>query len=73
MRPDLVGAIQPQVDSGNISIDLVMTGNDGLSAGIDQDLWIPIVDEFGDRIPNQANYIEPAAAMQELGRGLRRW
>src|SRR5699024_6471303 len=40
--PDLVGAVQPQVDSGNISIDLVMTGNDGLSAGIDQDLWIPI-------------------------------
>ena len=67
--PDLVGAVQPQVDSGNISIDLVMTGNDGLSAGIDQDLWIPIVDEFGDRVPNQANYIEPAAAMQELAEG----
>src|SRR5690625_8033553 len=46
-----------------------MTGNDGLSAGIDQDLWIPIVDEFGDRIPNQGSYIEPAAAMQELAQG----
>lgn len=67
--PDLVGAVKPQVDSGNLSIDLVLTGNDGLSAGIDQDLWIPVVDEFGDRLGNQANYLEPAAAMQELAQG----
>ena len=67
--PDLVGAVKPQVDSGNLSIDLVLTGNDGLSAGLDQDLWIPIVDEFGDRLGNQANYLEPAAAMQELAQG----
>ncbi|WP_413452473.1 extracellular solute-binding protein [Georgenia phoenicis] len=67
--PDLVGAVKPQVDSGNLSIDLVLTGNDGLSAGIDQDLWIPVVDEYGDRLGNQENYLEPAAAMQELADG----
>jgi putative spermidine/putrescine transport system substrate-binding protein len=67
--PDLVGTIKPQVDSGRLSVDLVMTGNDGLSAGIGQDLWIPIVDDYGDRVSNQANYIEPAAAMQELAQG----
>ncbi|MDQ2623627.1 MAG: extracellular solute-binding protein [Actinomycetota bacterium] len=64
--PDLVGTIKPQVDSGNLSIDLVTTGNDGLSAGIGEGLWLPIVADFGDRLSNQANYIEPAAAMQEL-------
>lgn len=67
--PDLVGAVKPQVDSGNLSIDMVLTGNDGLSAGLDQDLWIPIVDEYGDRLGNQANYMEPAADMQELAQG----
>ena len=64
--PDLVGTIKPQVDSGSLSVDLVMTGNDGLSAGIEQDLWEPIVADFGDRLTNMDNYIEPAAAMQGL-------
>ncbi len=64
--PDLVGTIKPQVDSGNLSIDLVTTGNDGLSAGIGEGLWLPIVADFGDRLSNMDNYIEPAAAMQGL-------
>ena len=64
--PDLVGTIKPQVDSGSLSIDLVMTGNDGMSAGVEQDLWEPIVADFGDRLTNMENYIEPAAAMQGL-------
>ena len=64
--PDLVGTIKPQVDSGSLSVDLVMTGSDGLSAGIEQDLWEPIVADFGDRLTNMDNYIEPAAAMQGL-------
>jgi len=64
--PDLVGTIKPQVDSGSLSIDLVMTGNDGMSAGVEQDLWEPIVADFGDRLTNMDNYIEPAAAMQGL-------
>ena len=67
--PDLVGTIKPQVDSKNLSVDLVMTGNDGLSAGIDQKLWLPVVDDYGDRLSNQANYIEPAANMQKLAGG----
>jgi putative spermidine/putrescine transport system substrate-binding protein len=64
--PDLVGTIKPQVDSGSLSIDLVMTGNDGMSAGVEQDLWEPIVADFGDRLSNMDNYMEPAAAMQGL-------
>jgi putative spermidine/putrescine transport system substrate-binding protein len=64
--PDVVGTIKPQVDSGNLSVDMVMTGTDGLSAGIAQDLWVPLVTDYGDRVSNQENYIEPAAAMQEL-------
>jgi putative spermidine/putrescine transport system substrate-binding protein len=67
--PDLVGTIKPQVDSKNISVDLVMTGTDGLSAGIGQDLWIPLVKDYGDRLSNMKNYIDPAEKMQELADG----
>ncbi|KGJ72258.1 ABC transporter substrate-binding protein [Cryobacterium roopkundense] len=67
--PDLVGSIKPQVDSGSLSIDLVMTGTDGLAAGIGQDLWIPLVTDYADRLSNQADYIEPAANMQEIAEG----
>ncbi|ACZ31766.1 ABC transporter, periplasmic substrate-binding protein [Xylanimonas cellulosilytica DSM 15894] len=64
--PDVTGVVKPQVDSGNLQVDLVLTGNDGLSAGIAAGLWVPIVDEYGDRLSNMDNYIEPAQKMQEL-------
>ena len=67
--PDLVGTIKPQVDSKNISVDLVMTGTDGLSAGIGQNLWIPLVKDYGDRLSNMKNYIDPAQKMQDLANG----
>jgi putative spermidine/putrescine transport system substrate-binding protein len=67
--PDLVGNIKPQVDSGKLSVDLVMTGTDGLSAGIGQNLWVPIVKDYGDRLSNQKNYLDPAAKMQDLAEG----
>lgn len=67
--PDLVGTIQPQVDSGNLQVDLVMTGTDGLAAGITQDLWVPLAEEYGDRLSNQADYVQPAADLQTLAEG----
>ena len=67
--PDLVGTIKPQVDSGKLSVDLVMTGTDGLSAGIGQNLWVPIVKDYGSRLSNMANYLDPAAKMQALAEG----
>ncbi len=67
--PDLVGNIKPQVASGKLSVDLVMTGTDGLSAGIGQNLWVPIVKDYADRLSNQKNYLEPAAKMQDLAQG----
>jgi putative spermidine/putrescine transport system substrate-binding protein len=67
--PDLVGNIKPQVASGKLSVDLVMTGTDGLSAGIGQNLWIPLVKEYGNRLSNQKNYLAPAAKMQALAQG----
>lgn len=67
--PDLVGTLKPQVDSGDLKIDLVLSGTDAMSAGIAEDLWIPVVDEFGDRLGNMADYIPEAATMQDLSEG----
>jgi putative spermidine/putrescine transport system substrate-binding protein len=68
--PDLVGTIKPQVDSKNLQIDLVLTGNDGLSSGAKESLWIDIVGEYGDRVSNQANYLPGAVEQQKLANGL---
>lgn len=66
---DLVGTIKPQVDSGKISVDLVMTGTDGLSSGIGQNLWIPVAKDYPTQLSNMANYIAPAVKMQALASG----
>lgn len=67
--PDLVGTIKPQVDSNNLKVDLVMTGTDGLSAGIGQNLWLPIAKDYASQLSNMKNYLDPAAKMQELAQG----
>jgi len=64
--PDVAGKIKAQQDADRVDIDVVLTGNDGLSAGISQDLWIKLLPTFEDRLTNMDNYLEPAAAMQGL-------
>jgi putative spermidine/putrescine transport system substrate-binding protein len=40
-----------------------------LSAGIGQNLWIPVAKEYPTQLSNMANYIAPAAKMQALAGG----
>jgi putative spermidine/putrescine transport system substrate-binding protein len=65
--PELPGKIKAQQSAGQVQIGLVLTGTDGLSAGVDQNLWVK-TDDYSGRIGN-ANYLEPAAKMQELAQG----
>ncbi|MCL2654031.1 MAG: hypothetical protein FWD63_09630, partial [Propionibacteriaceae bacterium] len=67
--PDLPGKLKAQQDAGRVSIDMVLTGTDGLASGISQNLYLPIADTFKDRLPNMANYLKPAADMQTLAQG----
>ncbi|MEV8183184.1 extracellular solute-binding protein [Specibacter sp. NPDC078692] len=64
--PDMAGKVKAQQQAGNLKIDLVLTGTDGLAAGISQDLFTTVATDFKDRLSNMDNYQEPAAAMQEL-------
>lgn len=68
--PDLAGRIQAQQQGGNVQTDLVLTGNDGLAAGIEFELWeeiVPAYEEAGADL--ESILIEPAFQMQELAQG----
>jgi putative spermidine/putrescine transport system substrate-binding protein len=68
--PELAGKIKAQQGAGRVDIDLVLTGTDGLAAGIDQKLWVNLLKEYPEKFPNlEANYLPGAAAMQKLAEG----
>ncbi len=64
--PEMPGKIKAQQSAGKVDIDLVLTGVDGLAAGIDQNLWTPLLPKYADRLAGMKDYLEPAAAMQKL-------
>ncbi|MEU2169605.1 extracellular solute-binding protein [Micromonospora chersina] len=64
--PELAGKIKAQQNANRVDIGLVLTGVDGLSAGIDQGLWIDVLPKFQSRLTGMNNYLAPAAAMQKL-------
>ena len=64
--PELVGKIKAQQNAGRVDIDLVLTGVDGLAAGIEQGLWLPLLPTYASRVPGLADYLPGAAAMQKL-------
>jgi putative spermidine/putrescine transport system substrate-binding protein len=65
--PELPGKIKAQQAAGRVDIDLVLTGTDGLSAGIDQKLWVPIVTDYAAVLPNLKDiYVPGALKMQGL-------
>ncbi|WP_327248819.1 extracellular solute-binding protein [Streptomyces sp. NBC_01320] len=64
--PDLVGKIKAQQGAGRVDIGLVLTGVDGMAAGVEQGLWEQLLPEHADRLTNMKEYQEPAAKMQDL-------
>jgi putative spermidine/putrescine transport system substrate-binding protein len=67
--PELPAKIKAQQDAGKVDIDLVLTGTDALSAGIDQGLWISMDNHKAD-LPNPENILQAQALkMQGLAKG----
>ena len=64
--PELAGKIKAQQNADRVDIGLVLTGVDGLAAGIDQGLWVDLLPTFENRLAGMKDYLEPAAAMQKL-------
>jgi putative spermidine/putrescine transport system substrate-binding protein len=68
--PELPGKIKAQQDANRVDIDMVLTGTDALAAGIDQKLWIPIIEQHAASLPKLAEiYLEGANKMQALAKG----
>src|SRR3954454_9426283 len=68
--PELPGKLKAQQSAGRVDIDLVLTGTDGLSAGIDQKLWVPLLTDYGAVLPKPADIMLPGALkMQGLAEG----
>jgi putative spermidine/putrescine transport system substrate-binding protein len=59
--PELPGKLKAQQDAGRVDIDLVLTGTDALSAGIDQKLWVPLVTDYAGVLPNLSEIYQPGA------------
>jgi putative spermidine/putrescine transport system substrate-binding protein len=68
--PELPSKIKAQQNAGRLDIDLVLTGLDGLAAGIDQDLWLRLLPDYQDKFPNlESNYSPAARDLYALGKG----
>ena len=68
--PELAGKIKAQQDAGRVDIDLVLTGTDALSAGIEQKLWVDLIPGHANALPKLDDIYQPAAAkMQGLAKG----
>ena len=68
--PELPGKIKAQQDADRVDIDLVLTGTDALSAGIEQKLWIQLLPAYAASLPKLDDIYLPAAVkMQALAKG----
>lgn len=68
--PNMAGKLQAEQQGGNSTTSLVLSGTDGLSAGIQSKLLTKITPTFDDRLPDLNDIYQPAAAkMQALADG----
>lgn len=59
--PELPGKLKAQQDANRVDIDLVLTGTDALSAGIDQKLWVPVATDYASALPDLSKIYQPGA------------
>ena len=68
--PELPGKIKAQQDAQRVDIDMVLTGNDALAAGIEQKLWVELLPGMAGSLPKLDDILLPAAVqMQKLAAG----
>jgi len=68
--PELPGKLQAEQAANRLDIDLVLSGTDALSAGIEQNLWVKLLPDHADARPDlDSIYLPGAKAMQALSQG----
>ncbi|MGF3022473.1 extracellular solute-binding protein [Methylobacterium aquaticum] len=67
--PELPSKLKAQQAAGRVDIDLVLTGTDGIAAGIEQALWIDLK-PYAGQLPKPGDIYQPAALrLNGLARG----
>jgi putative spermidine/putrescine transport system substrate-binding protein len=59
--PELGAKLKAQQDAGRVDIDMVLTGSDGLAAGLESHSWIKLLPDHAAALPNLEENYEPAA------------
>ena len=68
--PELPGKLKAQQDAGRVDTDLVLSGTDAISAGIEQGLWLKLLPDFADKFPGlEQSYTAGALTMQKPTNG----
>ncbi|MBA8879351.1 extracellular solute-binding protein [Phyllobacterium myrsinacearum] len=66
---ELAGKLKAQQSAGRVDIDIVLTGSDGLAAGLANETWLKILPEFADKFPGIEENYEPAALALHKAQG----
>jgi putative spermidine/putrescine transport system substrate-binding protein len=64
--PALVGKVKAEQNAGHVDIDLVLTGNDGVAAGLKQNMWVKLFPNLASALPN------PSATLTPVGQTLQK-
>ena len=67
--PELAAKLKAQQAAGRVDIDLVLTGSDGLAAGLEAGLWQRLLPGHADRLPDLDAIYEPAALALQRAQG----
>jgi putative spermidine/putrescine transport system substrate-binding protein len=67
--PEIPGKIKAQQDANRVDIDMVLTGNDALAAGMDQKLWAPLLTQYGAKLPKLNDILLPNAIKMQAQAG----
>jgi putative spermidine/putrescine transport system substrate-binding protein len=59
--PELASKVKAQQDAGRVDLEMILTGSDGLAAGLEQNLWLKLLPAYADRFPGLEENYEPAA------------
>jgi putative spermidine/putrescine transport system substrate-binding protein len=68
--PELPAKLKAMQDAGRVDIDLVLSGTDGISAGLEQHLWLKLLPAYAAKFPNlMERYVPGAGDMQKPTEG----
>ena len=68
--PELPAKIKAQQDANKLDIAVVLTGFDGLAAGVEQGLWTKLTPDYRGKLGDfESTYLEPAKRANDIGQG----